>query len=268
MRTDTTPGDAVQLSANCCHHFSPKPLHISSYPIAGLWSLTPFNPLSSWSQNSVWKTKLILTFLPCILQWLPIGLKIKAKLFHIIYKSPVFFSLYCNFSHVLQLFLNDSAIHICMCPWGCVCGCVCVFSSEFFYFSLQFTTFVHPVPCAWNDSSIFPQHSSFGSSHLFSPRVAFPLPFPDTKYVLCCSLHETQSSPSWHISALVILYSLACLFIWYLSSSLDGKWHFQRIFLERMNDFPMISYWKSTLIFILSHLLKPRYNSLHLLQSA
>lgn len=145
-----------------------------------------------------------------------------------------------------------------------VCVCVCVF-----FWVLLFLSPVHHLctSCSLCMKWFFCLSPAL-ILQVFSPQMAFPLPFPDTKYVLCCSLHQTQSSPSWHICALVILYSLAYLFIWYLSSSLDGKWRFQRIFLEQMNDFPMISYWKSTLIFILSHLLKPRYNSLYLLQSA
>lgn len=204
-----------------------------------------------------------MTFLPCILQWLPIGLKIKAELFHIIYKSPVFFSPYCISSHVLQLFPNDSAIHIRMCPWGVwVCVCVLLSSSNSLSSSPPLYTLflVH-------EMILLSCPSTHPSALLTANGISFAPPHPDTKYVLCCSLHQTQSFPSWHLSALVILYSLVCLFIWYLSSSLDGKWHFQRIFLERMNDFSMISYWKSTLIFILPYLLKPRYNSLYL-QSA
>lgn len=152
-----------------------------------------------------------MTFLPCILQWLPIGLKIKAELFHVIYKSPVFFSPYCISSHVLQLFPNDSAIHIGMCPWG-VWGCgMCFLLSSSNSLSSSPPVYI-----------LFLAHEmillSFPSTHpsglLTSNGISFALP----RYKVCLLLF----SPPNPILSIITLewfgnFIFTCIFVYLIS---------------------------------------------------
>lgn len=153
-----------------------------------------------------------MTFLPCILQWLPIGLKIKAELFHIIYKSPVFFSPYCISSHVLQLFPNDSAIHIRMCPWGVwVCVCVLLSSSNSLSSSPPLYTLflVH-------EMILLSCPSTHPSALLTSNGISFAPPPPPYKV---CPLLFSPPNPILSIMTLKCFgnFIFTCMFIYLIS---------------------------------------------------
>lgn len=127
-------------------------------------------------------------------------------------KAQYFSGPYCISSLILQLFQWLWPFTYVCVHEGCVCVCVCVFflsSSNSLSSSppLYILFLVHEMILL-----------SFLSTHPSGLLTKWHLLRPlDTKYVLCCSLHQTQSFRSW-LSALVILYSLVCLFIWYLSS--------------------------------------------------
>lgn len=138
----------------------------------------------------------------------PTGLKIKAKLFTSSTKAQYFSVLTVSPASFYSCFLMTQPFTYVCVHEGCKAVCVCVFSEFFWIPSLQFTTFVHPVPCAWNHSSVFPpalilQVFSLKWHLLCTPQIQ--------SMSFVGSLHQTQSFPSW---LKLGNYKFTCMFIY------------------------------------------------------